>query len=1014
MKEGDELPLRRVWYAFIKATLERGLEGYVYGKGSVIGDNRKPEDGDYTNAFSDIIKNTNLWYSDFGIRNPSATSTIVEPKYFPPILIGLEKRSYYDVLQQMSELLGFSIYSAGGQSKFAEQEVLAKNIKETIFDPFPEYDDLDIYIISDFDPAGIDIAINIGEHQKFYQERFGKTVTMVRLAPLPEHYTEEELKQSLYNVESSERETWNYPENIHLRDRIREVKGGIDDNYPNEYKKTKSKFNKLAKIKTKTPDQIEEMKDLRKVLDDFEAVGEGRAFGLEVESLPDQPLNFVEDEYGNVVREILKNPPTDWDDHDYNDINGSWKGLTRMRFILFDKLIEQYGLDQTFEVLLEAAAPEAYSLTDDYIDEENFEESKNQLSKTGDLVREFTNKPSAWIKNYITTEKGDLEDKIQSWIDDIIAQFIDESHKDFRKDEKEKLIEEIQNGLYYAISRNRSSYSIEFPVDFKITDLDGKEEDFMIIIPKELIANLKPIIDYSLCIAANIQEGLNYIEELEKPHLTTVKDEYGTEHKTADGKEMLSKKFKLPLIRQCESVKVSLSKWYPYKMTIDEVIWKEGTEGSKIEADCSEYTRQIRNLHDDIAHLEWEYEKDIMALEKQLENIPEQIEQESESTEIAEERLKRIAEMRVKENELIQTISDWEDKYVKLNTELRGLNDVIDNQNTRLNELKGVEEKIVRFNKLLEECNIEKEKLNKQIEEGIMPEEAAKIMAELEKLKTETAAEIAELRKQIAAKPVAKPTKAVKADVQKEVKKEVEKFKKTVADKWIEAKELEEEKITAKMKSMIALLNEQITGTEYYGQWGEKPMSWEEMSTTIPMELFTESKLIRDLGEGNLALGRKIWDNFSEKEKSTMINKNLVGFTTLQEQIKTEKEELAELKEHLHDVLGGDLPLIYEDETYEDMLYRVPFKYWYESPDTDDPKVFKQRINSYKAQTKDAPYIIRDLIIEKLGEMEKLYNKSIPKIQKLTGQPKFDQLSLLSGDLNKYNSDIKKLFYYGR
>jgi hypothetical protein len=112
--------------------------------------------------------------------------------------------------------------------------------------------------------------------------------------------------------------------------------------------------------------------------------------------------------------------------------------------------------------------------------------------------------------------------------------------------------------------------------------------------------------------------------------------------------------------------------------------------------------------------------------------------------------------------------------------------------------------------------------------------------------------------------------------------------------------------------------------------------------------------------------------------------------------------------------LGGDLPLIYEDETYEDMLYRVPFKYWYESPDTDDPKVFKQRINSYKAQTKDAPYIIRDLIIEKLGEMEKLYNKSIPKIQKLTGQPKFDQLSLLSGDLNKYNSDIKKLFYYGR
>jgi hypothetical protein len=808
MDETKELPLRRVWYAFIKATLEKALDGYVYGKGGVIGDPRKPDDGDYTNAFSQIIKNTNLWYSDFGIKNPSATASIVEPKYFPPILIGLEKRSYYDVLQAMSELLGFSIYSAGGQSKFAEQEVLAKEIKEKIFDQYTEFEGLDIYIISDFDPAGIDIALNIGEHQKFYQERFDKTVTTERLAPMPEHYTDSELKQGLYTVESSDRESWNYPEAIQSRELIRTLKGeehGMDegeypDVYPDEYKELRAEFNKLKKLKKalKTDEVKARMAEITEEMDDFEYIGQARDLGLEVESLPDIPIKERED--GSPV---LLHPPTDWDDQDYDDIDGNWKGLTRMRFILFDKLIDDWGLDKTFEVLLEDAAPYASTLADEYIDESNFKSARKRLSKTGDLVRLLLGKPAEWIKDYITTEKGDLESDIQEWIDDIIEQYIDEDHEEFREEEKEELIEEIMNGLYYAISRDYSSYSIDFPVEFEITDLEEKEEDFMIEIPEELIKNLKPIIDYSLCLAANVQEAITYIKDLEEPHMRTTTNEYGTEVKTADGKEMLSKKFEFPKLRQCESVKVSINQRYPYNLLIDEVVWKEGSD---IEGDCEKYRTQISNLQDEIDNLE----TDIGILTKQIEEEPDT--ESRQFKELAEERLHKI--------------SEWEDKFSILNTKYRALNDTIDTLNTRLHTLRGVEDQAIELQKQLEDKPTEDLELKKLAEDrltriGEMRAKENELKAKLEEIQADytnrtkqlqeahdisldyvktAEAKIKKLEKEVKAKPKPKP--------------EVEK---SAIEKYAEAKDLKQQKKEEKEAELL--------GTQAFRYWQESEIN---------------------------------------------------------------------------------------------------------------------------------------------------------------------------------------------
>ena len=194
----EDSPLRQIWYAFIKLIFQNAApEKRV----------KNPESSFY-NSFADIIKKGDLYYKDFNVLNDPAASQIPDNYYesyiyFPNTLIGLEKESYFGVFKKFANLLGVHLYAGGGQPSLSASEEVARRVSEKL-----PSEDLRIYTISDYDPAGMDIANTFKEHFEEYLGRKGRQVMSTRIAPNPEHYTDDELRQAIYTVAQANKARW--------------------------------------------------------------------------------------------------------------------------------------------------------------------------------------------------------------------------------------------------------------------------------------------------------------------------------------------------------------------------------------------------------------------------------------------------------------------------------------------------------------------------------------------------------------------------------------------------------------------------------------------------------------------------------------------------------------------------------------------------------------------------------------------------------------------------------------
>lgn len=201
-----DTPLRQAWYGFIKLSLQKS------------GNKIQNPDQMMSKAFSDIIKETDYYYSDFNIKNVPIglkTPDIIEKTIlFPNTLIAMEKASYYNYLVNIGDLLGLTIYSAGGQS----QMTLAETVINEITNKFGDIP-LDMYTITDYDPGGMNISGGVYDHIKLFLERKGVDFNHIRVAPKPEHYTPEELEAALYDASSTTQKNWNTAELIAEREK---------------------------------------------------------------------------------------------------------------------------------------------------------------------------------------------------------------------------------------------------------------------------------------------------------------------------------------------------------------------------------------------------------------------------------------------------------------------------------------------------------------------------------------------------------------------------------------------------------------------------------------------------------------------------------------------------------------------------------------------------------------------------------------------------------------------------
>jgi len=288
-------PLRQVWYTFIKLTLQKLKKQAMHPVSA------------FSTNFKDLVENSDLMYADFNIVNPPDKFNIkAERHYFPNVLIGLEKESYYGFFQKFANLIGVHLFAAGGQPAYSGTEEIARQIAEKTGYDEPtgkldewgdeitrkKLDELNVMAVSDYDPSGLNIGNAIAKQFSSHMgRRYGTNVSSYRAAPTLTDYTPAELTKASYNVKGStvDQKLWKADSKNRL------AKNFIDDRfkdvtiYDDTPKSWMMRFLAGGDQKMKAP---KAKKWIAKWKARIEADPEDypHMFGLEVESLPREPL----------------------------------------------------------------------------------------------------------------------------------------------------------------------------------------------------------------------------------------------------------------------------------------------------------------------------------------------------------------------------------------------------------------------------------------------------------------------------------------------------------------------------------------------------------------------------------------------------------------------------------------------------------------------------------------------------------------------------------------------------
>ena len=212
-----DTPLRSLWYKFIKLVFQK-----IHPSKRIANPTHS-----FYKSLADIMRRTDYWYSDFNIWNKLSEDVFQRPELtwtaekgepsvilFPNVLVTLEKESYFQTFQNFCDLLGINLYAAGGMPSFSKAEEASRQLRE-----LNTTDDLKLYTLSDYDPAGFNINETFKNQFTEFLDRFNQKVDNIKVAPFPKHYEPDELRQGSYVVKPNTigQEQWNKPERIQER-----------------------------------------------------------------------------------------------------------------------------------------------------------------------------------------------------------------------------------------------------------------------------------------------------------------------------------------------------------------------------------------------------------------------------------------------------------------------------------------------------------------------------------------------------------------------------------------------------------------------------------------------------------------------------------------------------------------------------------------------------------------------------------------------------------------------------
>ena len=173
--------LRSFWYSHIKPVLGRVLPAVNEG-----------HYGAMSGVFAKYVGDYHLFrYADFGFVEDGDSPRQIGSKH-PQIVVFAEKKGHWRTLQKLTEQVGCSVISLGGQPSLMTTEYFAADlVKATTLDQT-------IHLVSDvdYDPSGQIIAESFRDQLR----QMGVKQTTMRHLVMPANFTPEELKYFQYPV----------------------------------------------------------------------------------------------------------------------------------------------------------------------------------------------------------------------------------------------------------------------------------------------------------------------------------------------------------------------------------------------------------------------------------------------------------------------------------------------------------------------------------------------------------------------------------------------------------------------------------------------------------------------------------------------------------------------------------------------------------------------------------------------------------------------------------------------
>ena len=396
--------LRNVWYWCMKKCLENaGFE---------------PKPSDFYDNASKHMKDSGEYYEDYNIINTGIVFSREESKGFGNISLCIEKESAEAQFSNICKLLGLNLFASGGQPSLAGTEYIMKYWKEKkngyLDNELPE--NIELVILTDFDPAGLNIKNSYYEQHKIYADRLGIDVVAFRIGIDPQYYTQKELEQGLYEASNTHHNLWT--EKIELLHSLSTELG-----IPEEI------FNSIYGNYLK---------------DNFKSWND--KLGLEVESLPADPTPI----FSTLFPEYIQ----------VND----WKGQARLRLILFKDLISRHGIDNYMNEYLQNCFTNSSQAEKIVKEKANFV----SLDKTTENISKMLESIQSNMENIILDEEKDVREKLSDWSEKFIEEKM--TNIEYKHEFTQKLLNQVMHDRSYCRSTDFYGEIPEEIKDFRISE----------------------------------------------------------------------------------------------------------------------------------------------------------------------------------------------------------------------------------------------------------------------------------------------------------------------------------------------------------------------------------------------------------------------------------------------------------------------------------------------------------------------------------------------------------------